>query len=70
MKILGSNWDFFLHPPIDEMNVIDPPPRWIINGFASLARRNEALTLTSNILSQTSSLVSRTDDTSGLTALN
>lgn len=45
-----------------------PPPRFVINGLASLANKKAALTLISNILSQASSLASNTCPTVGFTA--
>lgn len=59
---------FGLYPATDDMKMIEPPPRFRINGAASLASKNEALTLTSNILSHTFSLQSRTGPAIGFVA--
>ena len=50
-RLTGIGWS----PPIDDIKVIDPPSCFAIWGAISLARKNDALTLTSKILSQASS---------------
>lgn len=59
---------FGLYPATDDMKTMLPPPRFRINGAASLASKNEAFTLTSNILSHTFSLQSRTGPAIGFVA--
>ena len=50
--LTGIGWN----PPMDEMKTIDPLPWFCIWGTTDLANKNEAFTLTSNILSHASSL--------------
>ena len=52
LLLTGIGWN----PPMDEMKTIDPLPCLCIWGTTDLANKNEALTLTSNILSHASSL--------------
>ena len=50
--LTGIGWN----PPMDEIKTIDPLPWFCIWGTTDLASKNEAFTLTSNILSHASSL--------------